>query len=205
MTITTTAPGSVAFTSTVFRFTDYDGGGDGGGGYPVRNTYGPPRDYYHDERPEYYGGGSHHQVGGGSHHHQVGGGGGFHQQVGGGSHHHHHHQQQQVGEVFYHEYPPYAPDPHPVHDQGHHGGGGGSHGEFNVQPILWPLAGITLLGVLSALVKTPLLLHLGHINYAGRRRRDVNGYYAGGRPITAETIKSLMEKVGTNCYTACSQ
>lgn len=87
-------------------------------------------------------------------------------------------------EVIYHQHP----NPHLQH---HHHGGGEVHnsGELNVQPLLWPLAGIALLGVLSALVKTPLLLQLGHI---GRRRRDVND---GDGGISAETIKSLLEKV----------
>jgi len=88
-------------------------------------------------------------------------------------------------EVIYHQHP----NPHLQH---HHHGGGEVHnsGELNVQPLLWPLAGIALLGVLSALVKTPLLLHLGHIGR--RRRRDVND---GDRGISADTIKSLLEKV----------
>jgi len=87
-------------------------------------------------------------------------------------------------EVIYHQHP----NPHLQHHQ-HSGGEVHNSGELNVQPLLWPLAGIALLGVLSALVKTPLLLQLGHI---GRRRRAAND---GDGGIAAETIKSLLEKV----------
>lgn len=138
-------------------YTDYGGGSVGG--YPVENTYGPPKEYYYDERPEYFSPYDH------ANHHLQGNG--------------------PPPEVIYHQ----RPNPHLQH---HHHGGGEVHnsGELNVQPLLWPLAGIALLGVLSALVKTPLLLHLGHIGR--RRRRDVND---GDRGISAETIKSLLEKV----------
>lgn len=87
----------------------------------------------------------------------------------------------------------YHQRPHP-HLQQHQHSGGEVHnpGELNVQPILWPLAGIALLGVLSALVKTPLLLNLGHIGHRRRRRRDADD---GDEGNVAETIKSLLEKV----------
>lgn len=135
----------------------------GGGGYPVQNTYGPHGDYYYDERPEYF-----------RPNHHVGS-----------------YPQSGPPEVFYHhEHPPYLQPPQ------HHGGGGGeSHhhpGELNIQPLLWPLAGITLLGVLSALVKTPLLLHLGSIGHRRRRRRDASDHDQG---VTAKAIKSLLAKV----------
>jgi len=138
-----------------------DYGGGSAGGYPVENSYGPLRDYYYDERPEYFG--PYDQAG----HHLQGG---------------------PPPEVIYHQ----RPNPHPQHHL-HGGGGGDNHhnpGELNVQPLLWPLAGIALLGVLSALVKTPLLLQLGHIGR--RRRRDAN---PGDGGIAAETIESLLEKV----------
>ncbi|XP_025405137.1 uncharacterized protein LOC112679514 [Sipha flava] len=89
-------------------------------------------------------------------------------------------------DVFYHDHPP--------HQQPQHYGGEGQHhhhGELNVQPLLWPLAGITLLGVLSALVKAPLLLHLGTVGHRRRRRRDVTD---PDRGITAKAIKSLLAK-----------
>ncbi|XP_060862630.1 uncharacterized protein LOC132939471 [Metopolophium dirhodum] len=88
-------------------------------------------------------------------------------------------------EVIYHQHP----NPHLQHHQ-HGGGEVHNSGELNVQPLLWPLAGIALLGVLSALVKTPLLLQLGHIGRR-RRRRDANDSDGG---IATETIKSLLEK-----------
>ncbi|XP_025198649.1 uncharacterized protein LOC112596969 [Melanaphis sacchari] len=137
---------------------DYSGGSVSG--YPVENSYGPPRDYYYDERPEYF-----------NPYDQVG------------------HHLQSIGpppEMIYHQ----RPNSHLHH---HQHGGGETHnpGELNVQPLLWPLAGVALLGVLSALVKTPLLLQLGHIGR--RRRRDAND---GDEGIAAETIKSLLEKFG---------
>lgn len=133
---------------------------DYSGGYPVKNSYGPPRDYYYDERPEYY-----------SPYDQAS---------------HHLHSNGPPPEVIYHQHP----NPHLQHHQ-HGGGEVHNSGELNVQPLLLPLAGIALLGVLSALVKTPLLLQLGHIGRR-RRRRDAND--SDGR-IAAETIKSLLEKV----------
>jgi len=142
----------------VLIYTDYGGGL--AGGYPVENTYGPPREYYYDERPEYFS--PYDQA---SHNLQSNG---------------------PPPEVIYHHHP----NPHLQHHL-QHGGGGEVHnsGELNVQPLLWPLAGIALLGVLSALVKTPLLLQLGHIGRRRRRRDAVDG------GIAAETIKSLLEKV----------
>lgn len=100
------------------------------------------------------------------------------------------HHLQSIGpppDMIYHQHP------HP-HLQQHQHSGGEVHnpGELNVQPILWPLAGIALLGVLSALVKTPLLLNLGHIGHRRRRRRDADD---GDEGNVAETIKSLLEKV----------
>lgn len=89
-------------------------------------------------------------------------------------------------DVIYHQHP------HPEYSHPPSGGGGGEGhrpGELNIQPLLLPLAGISLLAVLSALVKTPLLLHLGAVGR--RRRRSV----ADDTGITAETIKSLLEKV----------
>lgn len=149
-------------------YTDYGGGGGGVGGYPMQSTYGPVGDYYYDERPEYF-----------RPNHHVGS----------------YPQSGPPPEVFYHEH--YAPHPQ------HHGGGGGVSGgeghhrpgELNIQPLLWPLAGITLLGVLSALVKTPLLLHLGSVGHRRRRRRrDATDTYDQGT-ATAEAIKSLLAKV----------
>lgn len=148
-----------------FQQTDYDGGNS----YVFKNTYGPPRDHHNrynddDERSEYYVGPSsdelyHHQ----QHHNHLQN---YH------DHHHHHHEhlhQQQYGDIT---------------NGGHHGG----H-ELNVQPLLWPLAGITLLGVLSALVHSPVLLHLGPV-VGRRRRRDVDE-----GAITEDMIKSLLYKV----------
>ncbi|XP_022164850.1 uncharacterized protein LOC111029911 [Myzus persicae] len=136
---------------------DYSGGP--AGGYPVENSYGPPKDYYYDERPEYFS--PYDQA---SHHLQSNG---------------------PPPEVIYHQHA----NPHLQHHQ--HGGGEVHHsGELNVQPLLWPLAGIALLGVLSALVKTPLLLQLGHIGRRRRRRHANDG--DGG--IAPETIKLLLEK-----------
>lgn len=92
-------------------------------------------------------------------------------------------------EVLYHDHPPHLQPQH------HDGGGEGQHhhhGELNIQPLLWPLAGITLLGVLSALVKTPLLLHLGSIGHRRRRRREITKY---DQEIIAKAIKSLLAKV----------
>lgn len=146
-------------------YTDY------GGGYPVENTYGPPRDYYYEERPDYY-----------SPYDQAG-----------------YRPQNGPPEVIYNQHP----NSHSQHHHLHGGGGGEVHnpGELNVQPLLLPLAGIALLGVLSALVKTPLLLHLGNV---GRRRRRRDANHDGGG-ITAETIKSLLEKVHTILGTLCTQ
>lgn len=145
------------------RVTDYDGGA---GGYQVQNTYGPPRDYYYDERPDYYR---------------------PHQPAGDG-HHHPHHLQSGPPEVIYHQYH------HPSHQQHPYEAGGHNRpGELDIQPLLWPLAGITLLGVLSALVKAPLLLHLGTVHR--RRRRRSTAREPGDTAITAETIKSLLDKV----------
>uniref|UniRef100_A0A2S2N9U3 Uncharacterized protein n=1 Tax=Schizaphis graminum TaxID=13262 RepID=A0A2S2N9U3_SCHGA len=99
------------------------------------------------------------------------------------------HHLQNIGpppEMIYHQHP----NSHLQHHQ-HGGGEANSPGEFNIQPVLWPLAGIALLGVLSALVKAPLLLNLGHIGHRRRRRRDAND---GDEEIVAETIKSLLEK-----------
>ncbi|KAE9530620.1 hypothetical protein AGLY_011082, partial [Aphis glycines] len=144
-----------------YRVTDYGYGGGSAGGYPVENSYGPPKDYYYDERPEYFN----------------------------NPYDHAGHHLQSIGpppDMIYHQHP------HP-HQQQHQHSGGEVHnpGELNVQPILWPLAGIALLGVLSALVKTPLLLNLGHIGHRRRRRRDADD---GDEGNVAETIKSLLEK-----------
>lgn len=135
------------------------------GGYQVQNTYGPPRDYFYDERPEYS------------------------RPVHAGLHHY---QQSRPNEMIYHQQQ-YPSQQHygPSGGGGHHSGGGHHPGELNIQPLLWPLAGITLLGVLSALVKTPLLLHLGTVT--GRRRRAVEDHDDGA--ITAETIQTLLGKV----------
>lgn len=155
-------------------------------GYPIRNTYGPPKDYYYHERPEHYR--PHHlsESDGVIHHyphlehHNL-------QHFDGGQNHHF-----ESGED--HRYG----DKHNFHhyDSGesHHFENGDDHHpvQLNIQPLLWPLAGITLLGVFSALIKTPLLLNLGHIGHRRRRRRNANNNESG---ITAETIKSLLDKV----------
>lgn len=134
----------------------------------MQNTYGPPRDYFYDERPEYFRPG------------QAG---------------LHNYQQNRPSEMIYHQQYHHQQQYPLQHHYGPSGGGGGHHsGELNIQPLLWPLAGITLLGVLSALVKTPLLLHLGTV--AGRRRRAVDDRDDGA--ITAETIKTLLGKVNAN-------
>lgn len=130
--------------------TDYDGG------YPIQNTYGPPKDYFYDEKPEYYQ--SYH--GGGS--------GGHHQ------------------------------DPHETVYHHHHGGGGGHHGELAKNALLWPLAGITLLGAFAVLMNNPILLHLGTIGRRRRRRRRRQAEIDDGT-ITAETIKTLLDKVQSKC------
>ncbi|VVC41887.1 Hypothetical protein CINCED_3A006376 [Cinara cedri] len=143
------------------QVSDYDG-------YPaVQNTYGPPRDYYYEERPEYF------------RPHQVSGH--YYPQAGGAP----------PGEIYYHRQQQYE-----QHSQNYGGGGGGGGdevhkpGELNIKPLLWPLAGVALLGVLSALVKTPTLLHLGTLGPFRRRRRDA----ADGRGVTAEAIESLLDK-----------
>lgn len=86
-------------------------------------------------------------------------------------------------------YQQYVPAEHLQYVE-HHGGEIRRPGELNIQPLLLPLAGVTLLGVLSALIKTPLLLHLGHV---GRRRRDA-ATRADGRTM-AEAIRSLLDQV----------
>lgn len=94
----------------------------------------------------------------------------------------HHHSQNHYDHHHHHEHLHQHPQHHDGHQVGH---------ELNVQPLLWPLAGITLLGVLSALVQSPLLLHLGPVVGRRRRRRNVRDE----RLITKDMIKSLLDKV----------
>lgn len=162
---------------------------DGDRGYPLQNTYGPPKDYYYNERPEHHR--PHHHSESNDifnhypphleHHHSL-------QNYGGSDHHHF-----ESGED--HRYGNKHNFHHYDNGEGHHFESGGDYhpGQLNIQPLLWPLAGITLLGVLSALVKTPLLLNLGHIGRRRRRRRDADNE----KGVTAETIKSLLEKVNS--------
>lgn len=131
------------------------------------NTYGPPRDYYYDERPaEHYNGPQH---------------SGYHP----------------PSDIVYHHRPHQLEHHEYAHPPSGGGGGHHHHGELDIQPLLLPLAGISLLAVLSALVKTPLLLHLGGVGRRRRRRRRRRDAIddGGGAEITAETIKSLLEKV----------
>ncbi|KAL4711092.1 hypothetical protein ACJJTC_009463 [Scirpophaga incertulas] len=83
-----------------------------------------------------------------------------------GHHHHDHHD---------HDHHLDHHDHHSHHDDHKHGHG--YHHKYHdhalaAKSVLWPIAGIALLGAAAALVSNPVLLQLGVVS--GRRRRDTN-------------------------------
>ncbi|XP_072949288.1 uncharacterized protein [Epargyreus clarus] len=80
----------------------------------------------------------------------------------------------------HHDFDHYPPDHYHGHHDGHHHHVNYHHKHYDhglaAKAILWPIAGIALLGAAAALVSNPVLLQLGVVSGKRKRRDTVESY-----------------------------